>query len=547
MKRRAAALAVGLALAGASSAPAALDGTSAVSRASALPAVRAALRAHPHAASSLSGSAAAGWQVGYYAHSSEFMLVIFRPDGSLLGVYTGFKVAWQMARGYPGAFGGVLDALYVWVPLSLLFVAPFLRWRRPLSLVNLDLLALSGLSVSFGLFNRADIAASVPAFYPPLVYLLVRMLWLGVARGPRVALRPNIPAGWLAGAIPLLLAGQIAIAIWGSSVIDVGYANVYGASRIVAAEPLYGTFHSQVSDGDTYGPVSYEAYIPFTEAFGTGTFDTDQVPAAVVAAICFELACVALLFALGRRLGGWRRGVVFAYAWCAYPFTALALACATNDALVAALVLGALLAARSPARRGALAALAGFAKFAPLALAPLFLTYRLRETRVRGLVAFSATFALVAVAVSEPAYAHDTLGTIYRRTIAYQAGRVTPFSVWGLYGHLAAWQTLVQIAAILLCVALALAPRREDLSGLAACCAAILIALQLGASYWFYLYIPWFFAPAIPALLGGDQQLLDRVGPQRRRAAHEDAHQPRVLLGRLQPRRHLRHQRADGE
>ena len=38
--------------------------------------------------------------------------------------------------------------------------------------------------------------------------------------------------------------------------------------------------------------------------------------------------------------------------------------------------------------------------------------------------------------------------------------------------------------------------------GLAALCAAVLIAIQLGVTYWFYLYIPWFFAPAIIALLG---------------------------------------------
>ena len=40
------------------------------------------------------------------------------------------------------------------------------------------------------------------------------------------------------------------------------------------------------------------------------------------------------------------------------------------------------------------------------------------------------------------------------------------------------------------------------LAAAAATAAAILIAVQLGVSYWFYLYIPWFFAPAIVALLG---------------------------------------------
>ena len=30
-----------------------------------------------------------------------------------------------MARGYPGAFGRRVNALYVWLPLCLLFLAPF--------------------------------------------------------------------------------------------------------------------------------------------------------------------------------------------------------------------------------------------------------------------------------------------------------------------------------------------------------------------------------------------------------------------------------------
>ena len=38
--------------------------------------------------------------------------------------------------------------------------------------------------------------------------------------------------------------------------------------------------------------------------------------------------------------------------------------------------------------------------------------------------------------------------------------------------------------------------------GLAAACAAIVIAVQLGVEHWFYLYIPWFFPLVMIALLG---------------------------------------------
>jgi hypothetical protein len=55
---------------------------------------------------------------------------------------------------------------------------------------------------------------------------------------------------------------------------------------------------------------------------------------------------------------------------------------------------------------------------------------------------------------------------------------------------------------VALALALAFVPRRRDLVGLAACAAAILIALQLGVTHWFYLYIPWFFPLVMLALVG---------------------------------------------
>lgn len=59
----------------------------------------------------------------------------------------------------------------------------------------------------------------------------------------------------------------------------------------------------------------------------------------------------------------------------------------------------------------------------------------------------------------------------------------------------------MQAAAVILAVALAVVPRRHDLAGLAALCAAVLIALQLSVTYWFYLYIVWFFPLVMLALL----------------------------------------------
>src|SRR4029077_3441693 len=93
----------------------------------------------------------------------------------------------------------------------------------------------------------------------------------------------------------------------------------------------------------------------------------------------------------------------------------------------------------APGARGALAALAGLTKFAPLALAPLLATRELgahggaARLRPRRLAAFVAAFALAAALALLPAVSHASLRTMYERTIEYQANRGSPISVWWLY------------------------------------------------------------------------------------------------------------------
>jgi hypothetical protein len=466
------------------------------------------------------------WQVSFFSKKGAKeigQVIIDDATGRVLEQWTGFQVAWTMARGYPGAFGEHVNALYIWLPLCVLFFVPFFDWRRPLRLLHLDLLALLSFSVSLAFFNHAHIYASVPLAYPPLLYLLARMLAL-LRRGAHPeAPRLLIPAPWLAIGVVFLIGFRIGLNVTDGNVIDVGYAGVIGAERIVHGKSLYGSYPSDNEHGDTYGPVNYEAYVPFEQIFGwSGTWD--DLPAAHAAAVVFDLLAIALLFLIGRRVRGPSLGIVLAYAWASYPFTLFALESDSNDTLVAVLVIAALLCAsyRSSAARsarGAFAAFAGLTKFAPLALAPLLATHGLRERepvgssasgRLRALALFALAFLLAGAVASIPALRHDTLHTIYERTIAYQANRGSPFSVWGLYGGLHGLQTAVQIAAVLLAVALAVVPRRPDVMGLAAACAAVLIALQLGIEHWFYLYIPWFFPLAAIALLGGREERPDR-------------------------------------
>jgi hypothetical protein len=457
------------------------------------------------------------WQVSYFSKGGKKeigQVIIDDLSGRVLEQWTGFQVAWTMARGYPGAFGRHVNALYIWLPLCLLFLVPFIDFRRPFSLLHLDLLVLLSFSVSLAFFNHAHIYASVPLTYPPMLYLLARMLSLlrRVGRGGALRtppLRLLVPTPWLAIGVVFLLGFRIGLNVTDGNVIDVGYAGVIGAQKIVHDKPLYGSFPTDNEHGDTYAPFNYEAYIPFEQIFGwSGTWD--DLPAAHAAAVFFDVLAVVLLFLLGRRMRGPTLGVALAYAWVSYPFTLFALESNSNDTLVGALVLAALLAASyrsklAPAARGALAALAGLTKFAPLALAPILATHGLRELsprgRARALTSYVVAFVVLSALVLIPALDHNSLHTIYERTFVYQANRASPFSIWGLYGWHGA-EKVVEIAAVLFVLALAVVPRRSDLVGLASACAAAVIAMQLGIEHWFYLYIPWFFPLVMLALLG---------------------------------------------
>jgi hypothetical protein len=442
------------------------------------------------------------WQVSYYSRDKPpkeiAQVIVDDPTGAAIEQWTGYKVAWTMARGYSGAFGRKVNSPWVWIPLCVLFLAPFARLRRPLSVRNLDLLVLLAFSISLAYFNDAQIDLSVPLVYPLLLYLLLRMLWVGIRGGGRsLGLHLNVPAGWLAVGLIFLMGFRIGLNVTNSNVIDVGYAGVIGADRLVKGDRLYGEFPKDNQHGDTYGPVNYDTYVPFELALPWhGRWD--NLPAAHGAAILFDVLCCALLFLLGRRVRGPDLGIALAYAWAAFPFTLFVLNTNSNDALVPALVLAAILAGTNAPARGVFAALAGLTKFAPLALGPVLAMHRPRR-----LTAFLLAFLATVLIVCAPLVLNgEDLSTVWERTIGFQSSRGSPFSVWGYPGGLgASAQHVWQAFAALLAVALAFAPRRRDVAGLAALCAAVLIALQLGVTHWFYLYIAWFFPLVMLALL----------------------------------------------
>jgi hypothetical protein len=497
-------------------------------------AIKAELRRHPDAVPYEYTKGTGQWQVSWFSsgkHQVELAQVyIDDATGAVTQVWTGFQVAWSMARGYPGAFGRRVNAWYVWVPMCLLFLAPFIPWRRTRiradgrrgrvwSLVHVDLLALVSLSVSLAFFNHGTIGLSTPLIYPPMLYLMVRMLVLGCGRGrPREPLRLGMPVAWMAIGVIFLVGFRVGLNVVNSNVIDVGYAGVIGADKLLHGKPLYGGWPKDNANGDTYGPVAYYAYVPFRWIFGwSGTWD--DLPAAHAAAIVFDLLTLFGLFWLGRRVRGPTLGVVLAYAWAAYPFTLWTLSSNTNDALVSLLVVVALLVITSAPARGVAGALGGLTKFAPLGLAPLLLRGVDPPPSRRAVVGYVVAYALTAVVVMLPVLLGDNLHAFWHDTIAYQASRLSPFSIWGLYGGLGIEQRLFQGATVALALAVIVVPRRRGVVEVAALAAAVIIALQLAASYWLYSYIVWFYAPLVVGLFGSfpselGQAVAAAVGPR---------------------------------
>jgi hypothetical protein len=460
-------------------------------------------------------------------------------SGAVLEAWTGPQAAWKMARGYPGAFGGKeINSAALWLGFCALFLIGLADLRRPLSLRNLDLLVLLSFSVSLWYFNRGDVFTSVPLVYPPLLYLLGRMVWSAWRGRLATGAAPVWPV-WLLAAATVFTAGfRIGLNVRSSNVIDVGYSGVIGAERIVHGQAPYGHFpveegrkpcgpadsegeirnriqtngrcESANPQGDTYGPVAYEAYVPGYLIRGwSGKWD--DLPAAHLSSILFDLLCLLGLALVGLRFGGTRLAATLAFAWVAYPFTQYVSSSNTNDALPPLFLIWGFWLVTSPWARGAAVALSGWTKFAPLVVGPLWASYPDALRRPREKLAFVAAFAVAtlvafSVLLLEPHPLH-AVDIFWKRTISWQIGRDSPFSLWdwrqyhaGLPDlHVLQW--VLEGALVGGSIAAYFLPRRKSPLQLAALTAALLLGFELVLTHWFYLYLPWFFPFAAFAVL----------------------------------------------
>jgi hypothetical protein len=391
----------------------------------------------------------------------------------------------------------------MWIGFGGMFVLLLAALRGCSWLDLLDLAMLGSFALSYALFDHRHLESGVWLAYPPLLYLMARMLVRGRRAAARRRIRVALPIWFLALGLLGLVAARVVMALSTPQPMDVAYASALGAHRILHGLPIY---YQTSGHPDTYGPIAYLAYVPFAWIWPVTGWNF--LPAARAATITFDLLTIVGLFFLGRRLRagreGLRLGLALAWLWAACPFSVLGIVKGTNDGLVALLAVLILLALAAPVRRGVLLGLAAAAKFFPAILLPLLMAGR-REPGAAGARKTAAAFVIVIGASVALFLPPGGLKEMYDHTIGFQLSRPDLFSPWALHPSLAPVKLAIEGAVALLALALAFFPRGpRSVAQVSALAGALVIGVQLPALHWFYLYIVWFLPFVLVAVLAGE-------------------------------------------
>jgi hypothetical protein len=467
------------------------------------------------------------WDVSvHYGEAGQIAGGKVDPSGFVIEALVGPEVAWPLARGI--RLGESINRPLVWLSFCAVFFVCLANFRRPLSMRNVDVLAVLSFSIYLWLFNDGRVFASTIAASVALTYLLLRCAWIGIT-GRVSPGGPLLPVWLLVSLLVFAVGFRIGLNDERSHVLDVGYAGVIGADRLANGETPYGNFprrdtgkpcaepdaEGDIGDwiqdngrcetanalGDTYGPVNYHAYLPGLWLFGwSGKWDS--LPAVHFTALLFDVLAILGLAAIGYRFGRMPLALTLALAWAANPLTQYPSMSNTNDAIMPALLIWGFWAASSAAGRGAFLALAGWTKLAALVVVPLWLTYPRAEWR-KGVVFSTAFVATTLVSFWALFVSGDPLHefrVFYERTFEIQAERSSPFSLWDWGDYHAAglpdlkWlQRSLQLVLVVAAVTVAFVPRSKSPLQLAALTGALLIAFELLLTHWAALYIVWFY------------------------------------------------------
>jgi hypothetical protein len=452
---------------------------------------------------------ASHYEVYFSFHGQIVGDVMVFPNGKLGPTYTGPQIIGVYARGH---YGQTFDSPWLWGTFGAMFIVPLVFLRRRSWWDVCDLAVLLTFGVSYVLFDHLHTEAAVWLAYPPLLYLLARMLVRG--SGPRRGLARidcRLPVAVLAIGVLALTAGRIYAALAAHQVIDVGEASAIGAWKIIHGQPIY---FPSLGHPDTYGPIAYLAYVPF-QLIWPGASWQSYLPSVRAGTITFDLITTAGLVLLGVRLrsgrDGWRLGLLMAWFWAACPFSVLGLVKNTNDGLVAMFAVLVMLSLTAPVRKGVLLGLAAAAKFFPAILIPLM---GAGDGRRDGLHArkMLAGFVIAAGASIALFLPPAGLKQMYEHTLGYQFTRVDIFSPWALHPGLAPIKDAIELGVVVLALLVAFRPRGErSPAQIGALAAALVIAVQLPALHWFYLYITWFLPLVVIAVLAFEPRVQAEV------------------------------------
>ena len=458
-------------------------------------------------------------RVDFWASSQIVLEAAVSADGQV--------VQSQNFRGEPVPYGDWLayqPALLIGLSLVFLLMTLVAPWRR---MRNLDALAALSLVIPVVLFQHRYLDASLLAAAPGIIYLIVRCAWRGLGPADRTA--PSTPlltalashrdpawrVRWLQVALVVLTLVFVMVGVSSPLAVDVTYAVMEGATALIHGVLPYGHLPPGILHGDTYPVLSYALYTPLAlvEPVRSIWDSVDGAMAiAVVAALVGAWAARRLVAGTrgrGRPSDAEEAGLRAALAVLAFPPVLITASTGTTDIVLAAMLGVALLLWRRPATASGMLAVAGWFKLAPFAAAPVLLA-PLRGRRLAGalgaLAAVSAAVLALVVALGGLGGAGEMV-----RAISYQFTRGSVQSIWAALGI--AWvQPIAQACVLGLIAAAAVKLWHEpwlatDRIRMAAISAAILLALQLAADYWAFLYVVWvvpllcvsLLAPYIPA------------------------------------------------
>lgn len=445
-------------------------------------------------------------RVTFFSGSQLVVEVAVQSDGTVLA-----SVNDRAAQVPYGDWIAYEPALLVGLCALFVLMTAVTPWRR---LRNVDVVAALSLVVGAVLFQHRYLAASLLVCAVGLLYLLVRCACR--ALGPALdvpsstpllaAITPRVdPARRVRWLRALLVALGIVFVMVGASSpgpVDVIFAVMEGATRLIHGVLPYGHMPPGVIHGDTYPILSYALYVPLALVSPVNSL-WDSVEGGLALAVAAALISAWAVFRLtagarGRR-GAERppeleeAGLRAALAWLAFPPVLITASTGTTDVVLGAMLALAVLLWRRPTASATLLAVAGWFKLAPFALLPVALA-PLRGRRLVtalagvGLVSLSGLVLLLAVGgVNGPSEMLHAVG--------YQFSRGSLQSVWSVLG-IERLQPLGQACVLGLIAGAVVKLHRDpelarDRFRMAALCASILIGLQLAADYWAFLYLVW--------------------------------------------------------